>query len=217
MPASREHFDWVLQCLNSWPTPDTFELAFTYAAEHLADWPDSMRWATPELCWPGFPDHAPLPGFGLVKSFHLKAYQIGDRELELLARSPHICELTGLNLFNNKITNLGVRHLAASWYVQSLERLDLGWNDIRDAGAAAIAGSAKWPHLTTLSLRDNPISTEGYKALGFSRFLADPVRQRFLSKLPQPVLQDEARKRELPNWESMDTVTLWLALLEHRD
>ena len=88
----------------------------------------------------------------------------------MLAESPHLANLTSLNLENNDIDDAGAQALAASPYLQKLTRLDLMNAGIGDTGAQALATSPHLQHLASLNLEDNSIGPVGLAAFAEGNF-----------------------------------------------
>ena len=120
----------------------------------------------------------------LVSSPHLEQLttldllhrEIGDRGASTLAGSPTPPHLKVLNLGWNSIGDAGASALAASPYLKRLTTLDLSVNNIGDAGALKLASSPRLSRLTTLDLSSNRIGDRGASALASSPYLARLIR-----------------------------------------
>jgi hypothetical protein len=77
---------------------------------------------------------------------------LGDEGLSAFVASPHLGNLTTLELPNNDIHDRGVRSLAASPSITKLEALYLDINVIGAAGYRELAGSVTMKRLRSLSL-----------------------------------------------------------------
>jgi uncharacterized protein (TIGR02996 family) len=95
--------------------------------------------------------------------------KIGNAEAEALAASPHVANLTHLDLRYNAIGVRGAKALAASRYLGKLEYLDLCDNVIRPEGALALIDSPWLSGLTELNIRCNGIADRECESLR-SRF-----------------------------------------------
>ncbi len=91
-------------------------------------------------------------------------------ELELAAKiAPHA--RFALELGSNDLGDAGVKALARSPHMASLTSLGLSNNGLGDGGAKALAGSPHMARLTELDVSSNLISDEGIEALKQSRYL----------------------------------------------
>src|SRR6202140_1564481 len=86
---------------------------------------------------------------------------IGDAGAQALANSPHLQNLTYLNLRGNQIGAAGAQALATSPHLTNLTYLDLWGNQIGAAGAQALATSPHLTNLTYLDLWGNQIGAAG--------------------------------------------------------
>jgi uncharacterized protein (TIGR02996 family) len=98
--------------------------------------------------------------------------EIGDWGARLLSDSPHLSNLEGLDLFQNRIGPDGATSLTCSWFLSALHALRIGWNGIGDAGAGALARARGLPHLRALDVTLNLIGPEGVRTLADSPVLS---------------------------------------------
>ena len=96
---------------------------------------------------------------------------IRDAGAQALAASPHLTNLTRLHLAGNQIGDAGAQALADSSQIKNLTRLDLGVNWIGDIGARSLAGNPHLKNLTRLELGANRIGAAGAQALAGSLHL----------------------------------------------
>lgn len=89
-------------------------------------------------------------GFLDLSNNHLR-----DHGVRLLAESPHVGSLEGLNLTSTACGDAGARALAASPQLEGLRELYLCDNRITPAGVRALAGSKLVQQLEVLTLRFN--------------------------------------------------------------
>jgi uncharacterized protein (TIGR02996 family) len=113
------------------------------------------------------PDLAGCPYLGRVRILDLESNDLGDADIEILAASPHLTELSALLLWCNRVGDDGVRALLGG-SLPRLGRLDLSNNMIGDGGAEALAASLFLKQLTMLDLTGNRISDTGALALAAS-------------------------------------------------
>ena len=85
--------------------------------------------------------------------------------LGLSANSPYVANLSVLDLGHNQVGDAGVIALANSPHLANLNALILVSNRIGDEGAAALANSPFLEHLAELKPLDNRISSAGVTAL----------------------------------------------------
>ena len=95
-----------------------------------------------------------------LTSLNLGYNNIGDEEAIEIANSPHLKNLIHLNLWANWIGDEGGRELANSPYLQNLTSLSLGINQLGSEGVKEIANSPYLKHLTYLNLEYNNIGEE---------------------------------------------------------
>ena len=83
-----------------------------------------------------------------------------------MAQSEVLVGLISLNLFYNQIGNDGVKYIAVSDNLLSLQNLNLTDNEITDEGAIVLAKFLPlFTNLTRLDIRYNKIKEEGKEAL----------------------------------------------------
>ncbi len=112
------------------------------------------------------------PAFALVEELGLAWGDLGNGGVGLLARCPHVSNLRGLDLSFNRIDDAGVRALAASARFPRLDRLALNDNEqITWDGVTALAESPFFAGLTDLDLGRNDVNDAGVRALAGSRSL----------------------------------------------
>jgi uncharacterized protein (TIGR02996 family) len=145
------------------------------------------------------------PALGQVEELSLAWGDLGNAGVNLLARCPFLVNLHGLDLSSNRLDDAGVRFLAASARFPRLERLalndneqitwdgvtalaespffagltdlDLGRNDVNDAGVRALVGSRSLTRLSGLNLTENLIGDAGVAAL-----VGSPLFRRMLAR-----------------------------------
>jgi uncharacterized protein (TIGR02996 family) len=103
-----------------------------------------------------------------------------SRDVEHLAQSSALANLTVLDLARNNLGASGAQALAQPPYLTSLTHLNVSHNNIRDTGAKAIAEAPRLRHLRVLNLGGNGIGGPGLKALAGSTNL-DHLRTLNLS------------------------------------
>ena len=104
------------------------------------------------------------PYLGRVPFVDFSGNRLGDGGMRLLARSPNLAGIRGLNLSSTGIGDDGAVALAGC-QLDNLSELYLGNNRIGDTGAGALADSTRLGSLTALFLNDNNISREGRRIL----------------------------------------------------
>lgn len=92
--------------------------------------------------------------------------------LEFIEKNPKI---KSLNLSMNKISEKGIKELAASQTFTKLTTLDLSWNNLGDEGAKTLASSMIITKLITLNLSRNNIGKVGAKALSTPNYLTNLI------------------------------------------
>ena len=167
-----------VQISDLFPTGEASEAAYAYLSEHIALWPAHiMREAPP--AWLG----DKLQRVSRLVSCCNRIYVENSRAEEhkrLTADqwrnflgSPHLNNLTSLQLEATHLDDAGVRALAQSPQLAQLTHLDLASNHISDEGAQALAQSPHMTNLIILMLGGNPIGDEGARALERSPFLTN--------------------------------------------
>lgn len=112
------------------------------------------------------------PALGRVEELSLALGDLGNGGVSLLARCPFFGTLRALDLSANRLDDAGVRALAASARFPRLERLALNDNDhITWDGVTALAESPFFAGLTDLDLGRNEVNDAGVRALVASRSL----------------------------------------------
>jgi uncharacterized protein (TIGR02996 family) len=89
-----------------------------------------------------------------------------------LAARPELARLTGVNLWDNRLTSADMRVLAACRHLGGLTLLGVGFNPIGSEGVAALADSPHLARLTTLRLSHCGIHAGGVRALATSVHMA---------------------------------------------
>jgi uncharacterized protein (TIGR02996 family) len=134
------------------------------------------------------------PYLARLQVLDLEKNEVGDADLEALARSNGLGELASLLLWSNHVGDGGVRALAAA-ELPRLARLDLSANSVADAGAEALAVSSLLKRLTMLDLSSNQIGDTGARALADSS-RADRLEWLALARNPiSPAGQNLLRER----------------------
>lgn len=111
---------------------------------------------------------APLASFELPEKplyLDLSGDCVRDQGARVLARSPCLDHVRGLNLSSSGIGDAGLRALAHSTHLRELRELYLCDNRISDAGIRALADSPLLNRLQTLYLRFNAIGHDGAELL----------------------------------------------------
>jgi uncharacterized protein (TIGR02996 family) len=102
-----------------------------------------------------------------VQTLDLEKNDLGDADLEALAGSRHLGELTTLLLWHNQVGDDGLLALILV-KLPRLTRLDLSRNLITDAGAGTLARAPLLRQLTMLDLTANQVTDAGALALAGS-------------------------------------------------
>jgi hypothetical protein len=109
-----------------------------------------------------------------------------DEAASALFRSPHLGQLTTLDLSFTSISDGSIEALLTSPLLSQLTSLDLSHCMISDAGALAIASSPRVAGLRSLKLLDNyPMTARGLAALATSPHLGADLRAVF-ARAAQP-------------------------------
>jgi len=125
---------------------------------------------------------------------------IGDEILALLSQSSLVTKIVDLSLCSGRISEIGVRALTKISGSCCLARLDLGLNPIGDAGAKELAKSKLAGNLTHLNLCDTKISAVGVRALAKSPHLVNLVSLNLRSnQLNDTAVSTLAQSRVLTN------------------
>jgi hypothetical protein len=119
----------------------------------------------PAFCaWFGGAQH-----LGALRTLMIVSEQLDDAQLEVLAREPALARLTSLALRQGyRITARGARALADSPHLADLTSLDLFYARLGDEGALALASSPHLARLTSLSLIACGVGPAGAQALASS-------------------------------------------------
>ncbi len=114
------------------------------------------------------------PGLQGIRRLNLFSNSMGIGGALAIANSPHLANLTSLDLRQNEIGPEGVRAIVRFPYpyFTKLTSLDLSDNGIGDEGAREIADSPFLANLTSLYLWQSGMSAEGAQALAESPYLA---------------------------------------------
>ncbi len=136
----------------------------------------------------------------------LHARLLVPKDLAALAASPHLRNLTTLDLCYNKLGPEGARALAASPHLRNLTTLDLWHNDLGAEGAQALAASPHLQHLTTLNLGLNDLGPEGARALAASPHLRNltTLDLCYYNNIGPDGAQALARSPNLPNLTTLE-------------
>ena len=99
--------------------------------------------------------------------------RVSEAGVRLLAASPHLGNLTHLNLLASPIGDAGMAALCRSRLAHTLRRVEFPNTDLGDDGVIALAGSPLLAHLhgPRLNLMMNRIGDDGLKALAASEHL----------------------------------------------
>jgi uncharacterized protein (TIGR02996 family) len=112
---------------------------------------------------------AALPELARVRVLRLIAARAGEPSLRMLLASPHLTNLTMLDLHGNQAGDDLARDLAAGGH-PGLVELWLGSNRIGNTGGHALAASPHLPALRWLDLRNNFITDRSVQAALTRRF-----------------------------------------------
>jgi uncharacterized protein (TIGR02996 family) len=107
---------------------------------------------------------ASCPYLARVQTLDLEKNDLGDADIESLAQSAHLGELSTLLVWLNQVADGGLRALTQA-RLPRLVRLDLSSNLIADPGAALLAQSPLLGQLTMLDLTANQVTDFGALAL----------------------------------------------------
>ena len=154
-------------------------------AAHCAEWEKPLRdLGVTEVGWErGFPSGVTIPagrfitdGGRIIATAPITGATVSGLDTGQVAEfaaSPHLKNLTRLDLWNNQIGDAGVQALAASPHLSNLTQLYLAGNQIGDAGAQALAASPHLSNLTHLNLWDTQITGAGARAPAASPHLSN--------------------------------------------
>ncbi len=106
---------------------------------------------------------------GGLRELLLGYNRLGDEGVERLLQAPWLGRLTRLDLCANNLSAAAVEHLTAG-DLPALRHLDLGYNNVGNAGADLLAWSSLLSGLEVLRLGRNAIEREGVAALARSPY-----------------------------------------------
>jgi uncharacterized protein (TIGR02996 family) len=113
-----------------------------------------------------------FPGLTRLTALGLRNNEISSVAVAALVTSPHLARLASLDLgLNRRLGDAGALGLAGSPHLKNLTALNLAGCEITDAGAEALAAAPHLANLTDLDLSFNPISEVGLQALAESPHL----------------------------------------------
>jgi uncharacterized protein (TIGR02996 family) len=104
-------------------------------------------------------DYAPQ-----LRALHFNCLALSRREVSTLLRWPVVQGLVSLDLSHNNL-RAGAECVAYAPSLDHLQELDLGWNQIGNRGARALASSSYLQSLKRLNLRGNCIGPHGRELL----------------------------------------------------
>ncbi len=107
--------------------------------------------------------------------FDMDGAGIDAEGVRLIGGSPHLGNVTWLNLSRDELGNMGMAALTSTPLLPRLERLDIDGNDIEPAGALTLA-NAPPGRLQHLVLSENPLGSRGLRALVSGPFLSSCTR-----------------------------------------
>jgi len=116
------------------------------------------------------------PHLANLTRLDLSTNQLERKEVMVLRNAPFLTNLTHLDLSDNRIRADGVSRLAASPHLARLTHLDLANASLADPGAEILAQSANFANLQSLNLYGNHIANLGARALAESPHLANLAR-----------------------------------------
>lgn len=108
-----------------------------------------------------------------LRRLSLRRNSIGPEGAAVLAGSPHLANLTHLDLAYCELTAPTGQHLASSPHLRRLERLDLHFNTFNRPGAEALAASPILATVQELEIGFNEITDAGLRALARSPHLTN--------------------------------------------
>ncbi|QDU20354.1 TIGR02996 domain-containing protein [Urbifossiella limnaea] len=152
---------------------------------------EEISFAGGELGNAGAEQLARGPRLPRLRGLDLSFNGLDDTGVRGLARSPVFAGLQRLSLNDNgQVTWDGVTALADSPHLQGLTDLDLGGNDVNDAGVRALVASCTLARLSALRLAGNHVGDGGAAALAgsdlFRRMLARDGRVDFRANAVGP-------------------------------
>ena len=150
---------------------DRLKVAPNTAWVYRRGFPDQLDFRRDEVGDPELQKLAASPRLAEVTSIILSGQRLRESAVEILTASPHLGRLQELNLGGNWFYEAGARTLATASTLPQLRELTLNNNEIGDAGAAALAESTSLPRLSTLSLQRCRIGSPGAAALAHGPLL----------------------------------------------
>lgn len=174
-----------------------FEVAMDYALQHLASWPDEVRFQVLEhTAWAWYPsggylrlartlylrgvsEHgvrmlvAKAPYFADATALFCGKVQLGDEGVKAIAKSPYMANLKKLYFAPGFITIVGAKAIASSPNMSNLQELCLDANPIHQGGAKAIAESPYMSNLKALYMGRTGVDSAGIKALAGSPYMSN--------------------------------------------
>jgi uncharacterized protein (TIGR02996 family) len=109
----------------------------------------------------GMPELLAVPDLTRIRQLYLHGDRdpnsLGDPEAALLADCPHLTRLRTLNLYNNRLTEVGVQAMADSPFLGRLRSLDLTQNLVGPDGLRALAHSTALRLLCDVDLYGNKL------------------------------------------------------------
>jgi hypothetical protein len=133
-----------------------------------------------------------LESLNLTKSFKLVPGVPGARAL---AECAALSGLRRLQLGNNRLGPVAVKHLARSPHLANLRVLDLTNNPLGDKGAVALAESPYLHNLIQLELMHCDIGDTGVEALLASPVIANLIRLNMYGDSQNNRISDRVRKK----------------------
>jgi uncharacterized protein (TIGR02996 family) len=123
--------------------------------------------------WEFSAELAASPHLANLTCLDLAGAQVGDAVCEAIAASPHLARLTRLHLNGNRLGDHGVSALARSPHLSNLNTLILGANPFGPEGVRSLADSPRLANLRELGLWYCGMGPEGAEALAAARHLAN--------------------------------------------
>ena len=133
-----------------------------------------------------------------IRELDFYGCKLVEVDIQILARSLYMQNITGLDLGENNIGMEGVQALANSENLGNLTELDLEANGIGTEGARALANSENLGNLTKLVLSWNDIGMEGVQALANSENLGNLTELNLKGNMIETKILEQLRQ-EHPN------------------